>query len=112
MILNVDKNENYLLVALDGELNIKTLGTLRAQFDEILSSDQANIIFDFEKLEFIDSSGIGVLMNIYRNVHGKNGKVVFVAPNKEISEILEMTSLDVLVETYDSVQDAKAAFSK
>ena len=68
-------------------------------------------ILDFTQSEYIDSAGLGVILNYY--VSGKrHGKTVrLVAVNYRVAELLKLTSANTLIKSYDSIESAEAATS-
>ena len=65
-----------------------------------------NLIIDLTNLNWIDSAGIGVLMVIFKLINNKNGVLVFVNPNKQISEIFSILKLNQIFQIVDSVEAA------
>ena len=68
-------------------------------------------IIDFTESEYMDSAGLGALLNYY--VSGKRqGRILrLVAVNYRVAELLKLTSSQTLIKTYDSIAAAEAATS-
>ena len=59
------------------------------------------MIFDFERTNFMDSSGIGVIMGRYRMVYLLGGDVWAVNTNDRIKKILTMSGVTKIIQIYE-----------
>ncbi len=88
-----------LVVKLSGELDHHLSAELRDALDrEINIHDIKNIIFDFGDVNFMDSSGIGMIMGRYKLIKAKGGKVMVIRPQKQVDRILEMSGIKKILE--------------
>lgn len=95
MNINKTLNEKELLVALDGRLDTTTAPqleeALQASFDDV-----GSIVLDFEKLDYISSAGLRVLLSAQKIMTKKDGMVIRNV-NEPIMEIFEVTGfVDIL----------------
>jgi len=98
---------NTLIVSIIGELDHHSAEYLRNKIDgELMKSTTKNIIFDFLKVDFMDSSGIGVIIGRYKYIQKFSGKAAVVNLNLQIRRIFEMSGLLKLIPIYDSINDA------
>jgi stage II sporulation protein AA (anti-sigma F factor antagonist) len=101
-----------LIMRISGELDHHFADYARNKMDnEILKSTTRNVIFDFSKLVFMDSSGVGVIAGRYKNIARLKGKAAIVCSNKHIKRILEMSGIFKLMPLYDSVDNAVQALN-
>lgn len=83
-----------LYVLLSGELDEHTATYTREIIDEISQNNNyRQMIIDLSELEFMDSTGIGVLIGRYKKLKEKNISIYICNPNKHIEKIFEMTGL-------------------
>lgn len=95
---------NTLVVAIVGELDHHSAEYVRQKLDgELLKSSNKNIIFDFSKLTFMDSSGIGVVMGRYKLIQNINGKAAISNAQNAIKKILEMSGILKFIPIYDNI---------
>ena len=88
-----------------------TLGNL-FDFQKVLMGGTEKVtILDFTESPYIDSAGLGAILNYY--VSGKrHGRAIrLVAVNYRVAELLKLTSADTLIKTYDTIETAQAAAS-
>ncbi|MBU5459069.1 STAS domain-containing protein [Anaerostipes sp. MSJ-23] len=91
--------ENRVLhIRLDGELDHHLAQKVRYQCDVILKSYPIrDIEFDFSNSEFMDSSGVGMILGRYRQVQPMGGSVIVSHMNKNIRRIVHMAGLHQVV---------------
>ena len=95
MIINQNKNGNALTLALEGRLDTMTAPQLEAALQEALPGVE-ELTFDFEKLEYISSAGLRVLLSAQKTMN-KQGAMKVIHANEMIMEIFEVTGFaDIL----------------
>jgi anti-sigma B factor antagonist len=96
MIITKTLDNNALTIALEGRLDTSTSPRLEAELERSVADDVNELIFDFEKLEYMSSAGIRVVMAAEETMSGRGG-VKLIRVNAEIMDIFEMTGLiDIL----------------
>jgi stage II sporulation protein AA (anti-sigma F factor antagonist) len=96
-----------LIASINGELDHHTIEYVREKIDsEIMKSTTKNLIFDFSNVNFMDSSGIGVIMGRYKNITKVNGKAALINVNAHVKRILEMSGVLKIVPIYDNIENA------
>ncbi|MTI70918.1 MAG: anti-sigma F factor antagonist [Firmicutes bacterium] len=99
-------NKN-LIIDFNGELDHHTASDIRKQVDELYSEKMLhNIILDLDNLNFMDSSGIGLIMGRYKTVSQNGGKVCLINANNRIQKILKMSGILKIVHVYDNLNEA------
>lgn len=64
------------------------------------------MVFDFSDINFMDSSGIGVIMGRYRLMEAVGGTVVCFGASPRITDLIEMSGLKRIITLCDSEKDA------
>jgi stage II sporulation protein AA (anti-sigma F factor antagonist) len=91
------RGEN-LLIFLPEELDHHNAKIITEQSDWYIISNQIrNIIFNFKRTNFMDSSGIGVIMGRYKLIKGLGGKITVTNINQSIDRIFTISGLYKLV---------------
>ena len=109
MQIKFKKMNRQLVVKLEGELDHHTSIEIREKIDrEINKSPIKDLIFDFEKLSFMDSSGIGVIIGRYKLIQKRNGKTGLVNANPQVMRIIHISGLHKIIPVFGSVNDALA----
>ncbi len=95
MTINKSKNGADLTIALEGRLDTMTSPELEADLDSSLEGVQ-NLTFDLEKLDYVSSAGLRVLLSAQKRMTGQGGmKVTHV--NDVIMEIFEVTGFSEIL---------------
>ena len=98
-MLLYDKKKNTLTVKLRGELDHSVAAGVRAELDElILDPGVRRLVFDLNGLEFMDSSGIGLIIGRYKLMARRGGSVAVRSPGRRVDRIFQMSGLYQLVE--------------
>ena len=85
---------NILYIRFDGELDQKNVENLRYKIMELI--DKYNIkylVFNFEKLKFMDSSGIGFIIGRYNHLKKMNGCIILCSLNDQIRRLVMLSGL-------------------
>ncbi len=96
-MLNITKNANgnALKIILEGRLDTTTAPQLEAELSTALSG-VIDLKFDLEKLEYISSAGLRVLLSTQKTMN-KQGKMVISNASAEVKEIFDVTGFsDIL----------------
>ena len=103
---NITKQDKLLRVEVDGRLVAAVAPELR---EEILSQmdDGTNVLFDLSEMVHIDSSGLGVLVQILQKAKAGGGKVVLAALQSGPKIVFDITKVSRVFEIVPTVEDAK-----
>ena len=100
---------NTLVIHLPRELDHHNCRNLRYETDLLLAENYiSRIVFDFSQTEFMDSSGIGVLLNRYKQMAGSGGSVALYGAGAQVHRILNVGGLARLVPSFETKEAALA----
>ena len=103
MEIKYNKLENILLIKILSEIDHHTCEYIKRKCDDQINKFKPKkVIFDLEKVEFMDSSGIGMLLGRYKNIIRNNGTMGLTNLNKNIKRIFEMTGIFKIIAVYDN----------
>lgn len=99
-----DKN---LIVRFNGELDHHSAEDIRKKIDEEYRRKMLkNIVLDLKGINFMDSSGIGLIMGRYKSTNGNNGKLALINVNPRMEKILTMSGIMKLVKIFENEVEA------
>lgn len=108
MNLSISENEKYMVVAVDGEIDHHYAAEIREQVDrKYRRSARKDMLVDFSKVTFMDSSGIGLLIGRYKNVKEKGGRLCASGLRPDIMRIFEMAGLKRIIEIEEGRKHAE-----
>ncbi len=84
-----EKNGTQLSIMLEGRLDTNTAPLLEAELKREIGGVE-KLVFDFEKLEYLSSAGLRVLLSAQK-VMNKQGRMIVKNVNDEVNEIFEIT---------------------
>lgn len=94
--------ENCLTIFLPNELDHHNAEAIRKEADDLIEQKQIRcVIFDFADTNFMDSSGIGVIMGRYKLIYLLGGEVWAVNANERIKKILAMSGVTRIIQIYE-----------
>ncbi len=101
------KKGTTLVIRIMEDMDHHSAQYLRQKIDsEIIKATVKNIIFDFSKVNFMDSSGIGIVVGRYKNIQKLNGRAAIVNANPKIMQIFEMSGVLKIIPVYSDLDDA------
>ena len=106
MAWNINEEGNTLNVSIEGRLVAAVAPSLR---EEVLSKlhDGVNVLFDLSSMVHIDSSGLGVLVQVLQKVKASGGKVLLAALQPGPKIVFDITKVSRVFEIVPTVADAK-----
>lgn len=87
--------EEGLVVAAAGELHMSTAPTLRAHISAALQDGASRLVVDLTAVQFIDSTGLGVLLSALRDVEREGGDMAVVCSNPTVLRLFTITGTDL-----------------
>ena len=97
------ENKTLLIEILSKELDHHVAREMRIEVDDILMK---NIIFDFEYVNFMDSSGIGVIIGRYKKIASHGGRVSVINMNSRLKKLFNLSGMNKIINIYDTFEDA------
>lgn len=106
-IFTYEARGQVLVIHMPKELDHHNCKSLRLETDFLMEENCIRrIVFDFSDTEFMDSSGIGVLMGRYKQMKASGGETVYCCAGKQVSRILRVAGLEKLLKGFESLEEA------
>jgi len=103
--------DDVLIVNIVGDLDHHQATQAREEIDRTIEAFKSkHLIMDFSKVEFMDSSGIGVVMGRYNRVKEKGGEILIIGCSKYVKLILEMAGIFTIMGCCESLNEALEKF--
>ncbi len=101
------KEGDILIVSIDGNIVLEETTELK-EYVEIHIEDQSleGIIINCEKVHYIDSSGLGLIVSIYKTLKTRNRKFALAALKDRTMEVFTLTKLDKILTIADNDESA------
>ena len=112
MKINVRNVGNVAVVDLSGKITIGEGDILlRDKIQELLESGKKNLLLNMEKVSYMDSAGIGELVACYKRAREKSGTVKLLKASGKVADLLQLTKLQEVFETFENEKDALGTFA-
>lgn len=96
--MEVYKKNRYLIIILEGEFDQHMADQIRGQIDcGLLQEGVKHMVFDFSKVSFMDSSGIGMILKRYKQVKQLGGKLYIVGCSPNLLRLIKLSGLEKLI---------------
>ena len=106
-MLDYEKTRQTLTVRLSEDLDHSAASRLRPELDALLKDPSIRrLVLDLKQLRFMDSSGIGVLLNRYKQIKSGGGTVCFYGACPQVLRVLRIGGMMSLMNQYESKEEA------
>ncbi len=112
---SASENENGVrVIEVRGELDLSTAPDLEGPLAEATAAEDGSVLLDLSDCEFIDSTGIALIVRAWQRVDGRSGnggsgRVVLCCHNEQVRRVLEVTGLEQLITIFATRDQALAA---
>ncbi|MGH3745071.1 MAG: STAS domain-containing protein [Mycobacteriales bacterium] len=96
------------VIEVGGEIDVYTAPKLREKIIDVVAGGSYHLVVDMEKVEFLDSTGLGVLVGALKRVRAHDGSLALVCTQDRILKIFKITGLTKVFPIHNSVADALA----
>ena len=111
--INIRENADATILDMSGRISLgDALAELRDSIREALAGDQKNILLNLAEVSHIDSSGLGQLIGSYATVTNRGGQMKLLNLQKRVHDLLQITKLVTVFETYTNEEAALKSFAK
>jgi anti-sigma B factor antagonist len=111
MKANVRKLGKVSVVDISGKITIGEGDVqLREKVNELLEAGEGRILLNLEKVKYMDSAGIGELVACYKRAKEKEGVVKLLNPSGKVYDLLQLTKLEEVFDTYKDEGEALGSF--
>ena len=88
--------DDVTLIQVGGQLIVGNRQLLKEQVLDRLERGDRKFIVDFSKTDYIDSSGLGVLVTLSKKIREQGGQLSLVSLSEDLRTLFELTKLDTL----------------
>jgi anti-anti-sigma factor len=110
LVLEYRLDQGIVVARAAGEVDIATSGLLRDGLLRVITDEEhRGLIVNLASVTFMDSTGIGVLVGVWRRVQAGRGALAVAVPSPQVRRTLDTAGLDKVLPVYDSEQEALQA---
>jgi len=86
--------------------------TINDLLHELIESNKPHVVVDMSQVEWMNSSGLGILIGGVTTLRNNGGDLKLACATKKIQDLLVITKLQSVFESFDQIEDAVASFQK
>lgn len=106
-MLRFEERNGIAYLYLKGTIDLISLTDFKNRFQAINLSPYKKIIFNLSELDFVDSSTIGYLLFIFRDLKTKEKLIALSSPKRVVHQTLQLTTIDNYVPVFGSDEEAE-----
>lgn len=99
-------DDRTMVIAISGDLHVSTAPRFSERLTEAIVTGKTAVVLDLAEVEFIDSTGLSVLLNGLRRVSQRRGRMALVCTNPTVLRLFEITRLDATFEIHATLEAA------
>jgi anti-sigma B factor antagonist len=106
--VNTRRIDDVLVVTAIGEIDISTRLRLSTALNDVVTRDHEPVVIDLAAISFMDSSGLGILLNALRRLVRQQRRLTLVCPPGEVRRVMNLTGLIDSFSVHDELGPAVA----
>ena len=105
--LSYEVLEGSNVLRVDGEVIFENSNHVKEEAKEIIKENETKkLIIDLSSTSYLDSSGIGVILSLFKFMRDNNGKLLIANPNEKVKKVFEVTKLNQILDIYNDLNKA------
>lgn len=105
MNINYKDIGGHKIILLDGDIDYFCVSELKNAIFKLINDRTPSIILDLNNVEYMDSSGIGLIVTAYKVMSQYGGRMSLVNVQNDVMKLLKLTTIDSLMSIYNNDQE-------
>lgn len=101
MQIRTEVADGFTVVYPEGALDIGAAPIVRERLNTLVQEGKTRLVIDLSAVEAVDSTGLGAMISGLKAARKNGGDLQIVNPNASVTKLLELTSLDYVLKTYE-----------
>ncbi len=109
--MNIKIYKDVLIVFLSGDIDQHKVSSIRSDIDRAMVENKAkNLVFDFSKVDFMDSSGIGMVLSRYKSLNNTEGVLKLSGVTDNTMKLFDMVGMKKIIDIRNTVDECLLSF--
>lgn len=109
LLLESRESGPWTVVQPKGEVDLYTAPRLKEELSGLIQEGRSRIVVDLSGVEFLDSTGLGVLIGSLKRCREGDGELVLAGPNETTEKVLRITGLDKVFTIHGTADEATSS---
>ncbi|MEH7885580.1 MAG: anti-sigma factor antagonist [Mesobacillus sp.] len=102
--IDVKDTESVLAVKVNGEIDAYTAPQLREKLFPLSEKEGVKMVVDLSEVNYMDSTGLGVFVGVFKNVRAHNGEFKIVGLSERLQRLFEITGLADIIDINSQIE--------
>ncbi len=105
--IDVNHNQNITEVTVGGEIDVYTAPELKKELIPLSEKDNVEMIVDLSGVSYMDSTGLGVFVGLFKNVRAHDGQFKIIGLSSRLKRLFEITGLADIIDISTKMEGEK-----
>ncbi len=108
--LKIEIENGIAFLKFDGEVIFDNSNQLKEEAKKILSKKEEtkSLVIDLSQVPYLDSSGVGVILSLFKFMKNRGGSLAVANPNDKIRRVFDVTKITEIIPAYETIEEALA----
>jgi len=104
MDIQVESRGDRRIVRIKDKITLEHCPLLQSRLNGVVEEGVREVIIDFRDVPFMDSSGVGEILRLFKLLRDRKGEVVLINPNQKLNNLFKMYRFEKFMKILDSVE--------
>jgi anti-sigma B factor antagonist len=104
--LDIRQDQQVTVISVEGEVDASTSTDLGDSLDQLLADGHKKLVVDLQNVKFIDSSGLGALVRVYKHARSEASDICLASLQPPVKRVFELTRLDRVFDLHPDLDAA------
>ncbi len=106
MAVQKEVNSGFVVINLSEDFDANVVSGFRSELEELINDGSEKVVFNLKNLNFIDSTGIGLIVYIYKRLKAGGGILRIAGPVGQPAELIDILKVDKVIEVFPDTETA------
>ncbi|ADO76575.1 STAS domain-containing protein [Halanaerobium praevalens] len=108
--LKISLEANKAVIKFEGEVNFENSNQLKEKVKaELITNEEVDVlIIDLAQVSYLDSSGVGLLLSLFKFMQKRDGSLKVVNPNAKLKRVFDVTKMREIIPVFTDLDKALA----
>ncbi len=107
---SIRAENNVTIIELEGEIDVRCAPQLKKLIQQLIDDGDVQILVDLSGVPFMDSTGLGIFVNAFKQLQRTGGGVKFTNPQDVLRKVFSITQTDKVFSIFESVGEAMESY--